>query len=120
MAVDEQFKKLGPQPQSETQLQMGRAVYWFGLESREVHRPCDSPFQNSTAKRRQEGMVSTENKQMAQFFASMTERMSRTDLDLATIRDVYENLHLAAGEPECVCYAEEDIDGVPALWVCAH
>ena len=38
-------------------------------------------------------MVSTQNKQMAQFFASMTERMSRTDLDLATIRDVYETLH---------------------------
>src|SRR5215469_15678118 len=61
-------------------------------------------------------MVSTENKQMAQFFASMTERMSRNDLDLATIRDVYENLHLAAKEPEGVCYAEVDIDGVPALW----
>jgi acetyl esterase/lipase len=49
-------------------------------------------------------MVSTQNKQMAQFFASMTERMSRTDLDLA------------AREPEGVCYAEVDIDGVPALW----
>ena len=61
-------------------------------------------------------MVSTENKQMAQFFAEMTERMSRTDLDLATIRDVYENLHLAAREPEGVCYTEVDIDGVPALW----
>ena len=45
-------------------------------------------------------MVSTQNKQMAQFFASMTERMSGSDLDLATIRDVYENLHLAAREPE--------------------
>ncbi|HEY6349884.1 MAG TPA: alpha/beta hydrolase [Candidatus Angelobacter sp.] len=61
-------------------------------------------------------MVSTQNKQMAQFFASMTKRMSRTDLDLATIRDVYENLHLAAREPEGVCYSELDIDGVPALW----
>jgi len=61
-------------------------------------------------------MVSIENKQMAQFFASMTERMSRTDLDLATIRDVYETLHLAAREPEGVCYAEVDIDGVPAMW----
>src|SRR5262249_29133461 len=61
-------------------------------------------------------MVSTQNKQMAQFFASMTERMSRPDLDLATIRDVYENLHLAASEPEGVSYAEVDIDGVPALW----
>jgi acetyl esterase/lipase len=61
-------------------------------------------------------MVSTQNKQMAQFFASMTARMSRTDLDLATIRDVYEDLQLAAKEPEGVCYAEVDIDGVPALW----
>jgi len=61
-------------------------------------------------------MVSTQNKQMAQFFASMTERMSRSDLDLATIRDVYENLHLAAREPEGVSYAEVDVDGVPALW----
>jgi epsilon-lactone hydrolase len=50
-------------------------------------------------------MVSTQNKQIAQFFASMTERMSRPGLDLATIRDVYENLHLAATEPEGVCYA---------------
>ena len=41
-------------------------------------------------------MVSTQNKQMAQFFASITERMSRADLDLATIRDAYESLHLAA------------------------
>ncbi len=70
--------------------------------------------QNSHLKRRRK--VSTQNKQMAQFFASMTERMSRPDLDLATIRDVYENLHLAAREPEGVCYAEVDIDGVPALW----
>ena len=61
-------------------------------------------------------MVSTQNKQMAQFFASMTERMSHPDLDLATIRDVYENLHLAAREPEGVRYAEVDINGVPALW----
>jgi len=56
-------------------------------------------------------MVSTQNKQMAQFFASLAERMSRPDLDLATIRDVYENLHLAAKEPEGVCYAEVDIGG---------
>jgi len=34
-------------------------------------------------------MISTQNKQIAQFFASITERMPRRDLDLATIRDVY-------------------------------
>ena len=61
-------------------------------------------------------MVSTQNKQMAQFFESVTERMSRGDFDLPTIRDVYERLHLAANEPEGVSYAEVDIDGLPALW----
>src|SRR5215470_6815767 len=35
------------------------------MKSREVHRPCNSPFQNSIAKRRHEGMVSTQNEQMA-------------------------------------------------------
>src|SRR6516225_1020317 len=35
------------------------------MKSREVHRPCNSPFQNSIAKRRHEGMMSTQNKQMA-------------------------------------------------------
>ena len=61
-------------------------------------------------------MVSTQNKQMAQFFASVTERMSHGDFDLPSIRDIYETLHLAASEPEGVSYAEVDIDGVPALW----
>ena len=61
-------------------------------------------------------MVSTQHNQMAQFFASITERMSHGDFDLATIRDVYEKLHLAASEPEGVSYAEVDIEGVPALW----
>jgi len=61
-------------------------------------------------------MVSTQNKQMAQFFASVTERMSRGDFDLPTTRDVYERLHLAASEPEGVSYADVDIDGLPALW----
>ena len=61
-------------------------------------------------------MVSTQNKQMAQFFASVKERISRRDFDLPTIRDVYERLHLAANEPEGVSYAEVDIAGLPALW----
>jgi epsilon-lactone hydrolase len=61
-------------------------------------------------------MISIQAEQMAQFFASITERMSKTEADLATIRDVYETLHLAASEPEGVSYAEIDADGVPALW----
>lgn len=61
-------------------------------------------------------MISIQAEQMAQFFASITERMSKTEAGLATIRDVYETLHLAAREPEGVSYAEIDADGVPALW----
>src|ERR1700730_7519947 len=44
------------------------------------------------------------------------ERVSKPDIDLATRRDIVENLHLAAVEPEAVTYAEVDADGVPALW----
>jgi acetyl esterase/lipase len=53
---------------------------------------------------------------MAEFYASIRERASKPDLDLATIRDIVENLHLAAREPEGVTYAEVEADGVPALW----
>jgi acetyl esterase/lipase len=53
---------------------------------------------------------------MAEFYASIRERASKPGLDLATIRDIVENLHLAASEPEGVTYAEVDADGVPALW----
>jgi epsilon-lactone hydrolase len=61
-------------------------------------------------------MVSTQNRQMAQFFGSLTERLSRGEFDLSTIRDICETSHLAASEPEGVSYAEADINGVPALW----
>ena len=61
-------------------------------------------------------MTSKQMKDMARFFASVTERMSHEAFDLSTIRDVYERLHLAASEPEGVTYAEVDVDGVPALW----
>ena len=61
-------------------------------------------------------MISQQTKHMAQFFASVTEEASKPGLDLTTIRDIYEKLHLAATEPEGVTYAEVDVDGVPALW----
>ena len=61
-------------------------------------------------------MISKQTKHMAQFFASVTEEASKPGLDLITIRDIYEKLHLAATEPEGVTYAEVDVDGVPALW----
>jgi len=61
-------------------------------------------------------MASTQLKQMTELYASIKERTSKPGLDLATNRDILENLHLAAMEPEAVTYAEVDADGVPALW----
>lgn len=55
-------------------------------------------------------------KYLVEHFASIKERMSKPGIDLATLRDIVENLHLAASEPEAVTYAEVDAGGVPALW----
>jgi acetyl esterase/lipase len=61
-------------------------------------------------------MASKQLNRMAELYASIKERLSKPDLDLATTRDVAENLHLAGSEPEAVTYAEVDAGGVPALW----
>jgi acetyl esterase/lipase len=61
-------------------------------------------------------MASKQLKLMNDLYASIKERVSKPGLDLATNRDIVENLHLAAAEPEAVTYAEVDADGVPALW----
>jgi acetyl esterase/lipase len=49
---------------------------------------------------------------MNELYASIKERLSNPDIDLATRRDIAENFHLA----ETVTYAEVDAGGVPALW----
>ena len=61
-------------------------------------------------------MASKQLKRMNELYASIKERASKPGLDLATNRDIVENLHLAAAEPEAVTYAEVDAGGVPALW----
>jgi monoterpene epsilon-lactone hydrolase len=61
-------------------------------------------------------MASTQLRQMGELFASIKERVSKPGLDLATNRDIVENLHLAAIEPEAVTYAEVNAGGVPAMW----
>jgi acetyl esterase/lipase len=61
-------------------------------------------------------MASEQLNRMAELFASVKERVSKPNLDLATVRDIVERLHLAASEPEAVTYAEVDAGGVPALW----
>ena len=61
-------------------------------------------------------MASKQLEHMNELYASIKERISKPNLDLATIRDIVENLHLAATEPEAVTYAEVDAGGVAALW----
>ncbi|HEY4797000.1 MAG TPA: alpha/beta hydrolase [Mycobacterium sp.] len=61
-------------------------------------------------------MTSTESREFSQFCGALRERMSDPDLDLATIRDIVETVHIAAKEPEGVTYAEVDAGGVEALW----
>src|SRR3984893_11526022 len=53
---------------------------------------------------------------MNQLYASIKERLSNPDIDLATRRDIVENFDLAATEPQTVTNAEVDAGGVPALW----
>jgi epsilon-lactone hydrolase len=65
-------------------------------------------------------MSSQQLAQMNKLYASIRQRISKPNLDLVTIRDIVENLHLAASEPEAVTYAEVDADGVPALWCIPH
>jgi epsilon-lactone hydrolase len=60
-------------------------------------------------------MASEQSTYLLEFYASIKERVSRPEIDLATARDILENLHLAGTEPEAVTYAEVDADGVPAL-----
>lgn len=54
--------------------------------------------------------------QFAEFLDSLRTRFTSPNLDVATVRDICEELHLAAAEPEGVSYAEVDAGGVPALW----
>jgi len=65
-------------------------------------------------------MASKQMKQMNELYRSIKERVSKPGLDLATNRDIVENLSLAAAEPEAVNYAEVDAGGVPALWCIPH
>lgn len=41
---------------------------------------------------------------------------AQPDMDIETMRDVFERLHVATREPEGVTYQEVDAGGVPAIW----
>ena len=61
-------------------------------------------------------MTSNELRDFSKFCAATRDRLSDPQLDLATIRDIVETVHIAAKEPEGVTYEEVDAGGVEALW----
>ena len=61
-------------------------------------------------------MASNEAIEFANFLATLSARTSDPNLDLPTIRDIIETIHLAATEPEGVTYVERNVGGVDALW----
>jgi monoterpene epsilon-lactone hydrolase len=61
-------------------------------------------------------MDSPEGRKFAAFLESLVLRATWSDQRLGTVRDIFENLHLAGAEPEGVTYSEVDADGVEALW----
>jgi epsilon-lactone hydrolase len=61
-------------------------------------------------------MASTEAIEFADFLATLRTRSSDPQLDLPTIRDIIETVHLATKEPEGVTYTEQNVGGVEALW----
>lgn len=61
-------------------------------------------------------MASEQALAFADFLAALRERTSNPALDLPTIRDILETIHLASEEPEGVTYAETIVGGVEALW----
>jgi epsilon-lactone hydrolase len=61
-------------------------------------------------------MPSNEAIEFADFLATLRARSSDPRLDLPTIRDIVETIHLATKEPEGVSYTELNIGDVEALW----
>ncbi|HEY1840070.1 MAG TPA: alpha/beta hydrolase [Mycobacterium sp.] len=61
-------------------------------------------------------MASNEAIGFADFLATLSSRSSDPRLDLPTVRDIIETIHLATKEPEGVSYAEQTVGGVEALW----
>lgn len=61
-------------------------------------------------------MTSDQAVQFATFLGALRARFSNADLDLPTVRDIVETMHVATKEPEGVSYAEEDAGGAEALW----
>jgi len=62
-------------------------------------------------------VASKESEYLTEIYRSLAERsQAQPEMDLATMRDLFEEIHLVTREPEGVSYAEADAGGVPALW----
>lgn len=62
-------------------------------------------------------MPSQESDYLRALYQSWADRLAAgPDMDLATIRDIFEEWHLPTREPEGVGYAEVDVSGIPAMW----
>lgn len=60
---------------------------------------------------------SQESATLSALYRSWVERLgAHPDMDLPTMRDMFEEWHLPTTEPAGVTYAEVDAGGVPALW----
>jgi epsilon-lactone hydrolase len=62
-------------------------------------------------------MASIESDELRTIYQSWSDRMAAApDMDLATLRDLFEEWHRPTAEPTGVTYEEVDAGGVPALW----
>ncbi len=60
---------------------------------------------------------SSESEVLVSLYRGWVERLdAHPDMDLLTMRDMFEEWHLPTVEPTGVSYAEADAGGVPALW----
>ncbi|MFC7674212.1 alpha/beta hydrolase fold domain-containing protein [Mycolicibacterium sp. GCM10028919] len=60
--------------------------------------------------------MSEQSDEFARFVEAQRLRLANPNLDLQLIRDVVDAMHITTREPEGVTYAEQEINGVPALW----
>jgi epsilon-lactone hydrolase len=61
--------------------------------------------------------ASQESAYLAELYTSWVERMAAApDMDLPTLRSLFEEWHLPTAEPEGVHYRQVDAGGVPAMW----
>ncbi|WP_435120330.1 alpha/beta hydrolase [Amycolatopsis thermoflava] len=62
-------------------------------------------------------MASEQSGYLKLIYQSLVDRSAANpDMDLQTMRDLFEELHRVTTEPEGVSYLEDDADGVPVLW----